>query len=72
MPTFRAYLLDKRGRIVWGDWLEAADLAEAKEKAGQLCREGAPTVEIWEGPRHLADLDCATKTEVEPGTRKGR
>ena len=58
MQTFRAYLLNPQGKIVWGDWIEAADEEEAKVKAKALCREGAPTVELWQGPRPVAELSC--------------
>jgi len=59
MPTYRAYLLDAAGKITWGDWIEAADLSGAEAIAHQLCSEGAPTVELWQGSRHLTDVECA-------------
>ena len=58
MRTFRAYLLNPAGKIVWGEWLEAADLAEAEAKARELCKHGTPTVELWEGARLLSDVPC--------------
>jgi hypothetical protein len=59
MQTYRAYLLDAKGSIIWGDWIEAASEEEALAKAHALCRQGAPTVELWKGARHVADIPCA-------------
>jgi hypothetical protein len=58
MPTFRAYTLNPAGKITWGDWIEAADLEEARRKAHELCDDGHPTVELWDGPRKLAEVTC--------------
>ena len=58
MQTFRAYLLDVNGKIVWGDWVEAATEQEAMIKAHALCKEGTPTVELWKGARHIAEIPC--------------
>lgn len=58
MRTFRAYLLDAHGKITWGEWIEAADLAEAEAVARTLCDAGSPTVELWEGPRPVSDVPC--------------
>ena len=58
MQTFRAYLLDASGKIIWGDWIEAATEEEAIAKAHELCSEGAPTVELWQGPRPVAEIPC--------------
>jgi hypothetical protein len=59
MQTFRAYLLDTNGKIVWGDWIEADSEEEAITKAHKLCREGTPTVELWQGARPVAQIPCA-------------
>jgi hypothetical protein len=61
MPFYRAYLLDAAGKITWGDWIEADDQEGAKAKAHALCTEGAPTVELWQGTRRLAELPCDPK-----------
>ncbi len=58
MPTYRAYLLNAEGKITWGDWLDAADEAEAEAKARELCAQGTPMIELWEGPRLVAELAC--------------
>ena len=60
MQTYRAYLLDLRGKIVWGDWIEAANEEEARVKAHELCSKGQPVVELWQGAKMLGELDCAS------------
>ncbi len=62
MQTFRAYLLNAKGKIIWGEWIEAASEEEAIEKAHQLCSKGAPTVELWHGPRPVAEIPCDSLT----------
>lgn len=59
MQTYRAYLLNAEGKIIWADWLEAPSEEVALEKAHALCNEGTPTVELWQGERRLAELPCA-------------
>lgn len=58
MRTFRAYLLNPAGRITWGEWIQAADLAEAEVKARELCNGGTPVVELWEGSTPVSDVPC--------------
>ena len=58
MLVYRAYLLDKKGKIVWGDWIEAADQRDAEAKAHALCKEGTPLVELWKGNQRIAELPC--------------
>ena len=60
MQTFRAYLLNAQGKIVWGEWIEAASEEDAKAKAHSLCSEGIPAVELWVGGRHIAEIPCAS------------
>ena len=60
MPTYRAYLLDKSGKITWGEWVEAADQDEAVAMAHKLCEEGTPTVELWLGSKPVAEIPCAS------------
>lgn len=57
MPTYRAYILNPAGRITWGDWLEAADQAEAEAKAHALSDTGS--VELWQGTERLAGFPRA-------------
>jgi hypothetical protein len=59
MQTFRAYLLDAEGKIVWGDWIEADSEEDAIVKAHALCKEGAPAVDLWQGDRPVAEIPCA-------------
>jgi hypothetical protein len=58
MTTYRAYRVDRRNRIVKGQWLDAADDAEAKDQAQELCDQGAPTVELWQAARLVDEIDC--------------
>jgi hypothetical protein len=58
MATYRAYLLDPSGKITWGEWIEAADQAEAEAKAHAMCDKGTPAVELWLGDRRIAELPC--------------
>lgn len=69
MRTFRAYLLNPTGKIVWGEWVQASSQAEAETKARELCKQGVPTVELWEGGAMLADIPC---DPAEPVRRKAR
>jgi len=59
VPTFRAYVLNGAGKIVWGDWIEADDLEDARLKAHELCDHGHPTVELWQGAKILAEVPCS-------------
>ena len=61
MPTYRAYLLNKAGKIVWGDWIEADDEATAQARAHELCSQGAPMVELWQGPKLVAEIPCDSR-----------
>lgn len=58
MATYRAYVLNPAGKIAWGEWIEAADQAEAEAKAHEMCDQGSPTVELWQGRELLAELPC--------------
>jgi hypothetical protein len=58
MPTFRAYTINKAGKITSGDWLEAENIEEARNKAHELCDDGHPVVELWHGPRKLDEVLC--------------
>lgn len=58
MRTFRAYLLNPAGRITWGEWIEATDLADAEAKARKLCTAGVPVVELWEGALPVSEVPC--------------
>ena len=58
MTTYRAYRVDRRHRIINGQWLQAPNDAEAKDQAEELCEEGAPTVELWQAARLVDEIDC--------------
>ena len=58
MQTFRAYVLNDQGKIVWGDWIEAADENEALAKAKALCRHDSPKIEVWLGARKVSEDRC--------------
>ena len=58
MPTYRAYRLNQRGRIVTGEWLEADDDRDAAEQAAELCDEATPSVELWQAARKVEEIDC--------------
>ena len=58
MTTYRAYRVDRRNRIVNGQWLEASNDAEAVDQAEDLCEEGVPTIELWQATRLVDEIDC--------------
>ena len=58
MTTYRAYRVDRRNRIVDGQWLDAPNDAAAKDQAEELCDDGAPTVELWQAARLVDEIDC--------------
>jgi len=58
MAIYRAYRVDRGRHIQSGEWLEAPDDKAAAEKAGELCEEGAPTIEIWQSTRLVDQIDC--------------
>ena len=55
MATFRLYGCDAAGKIVWGDYIECADEAAARETArAHLSRYAS--VEVWDGKQRLFRL----------------
>jgi hypothetical protein len=58
VTTYRAYLLNDENKIVWGEWIEAADERAALAEAKARCREGAPRIELWVGAKKLAETHC--------------
>jgi hypothetical protein len=58
MTSYRAYRVDRRNRIVNGQWLDAPNDAEAKDQAEELCEEGAPKIELWQAARLVDEIDC--------------
>jgi hypothetical protein len=55
---YRVYKLNRAGRIVSGEWIEAETEHHARAQAHALCDEVTPTVELWQGARQLAVLPC--------------
>lgn len=55
---YRIYRLNTEGSIVSGDWIEADDEQQARSEALAFCAIGTPTVELWQGTRQVAVLDC--------------
>jgi hypothetical protein len=64
MPTYRAYLLTPMGKITRGEWIQAADQAEAEAKAQALCDPGVPRVELWLGSKRVAELPCLERQKT--------
>ena len=58
MNTYRVYLLSPGGKIMRGDWIEAASEDEARVKAAELCEPGSGGVEIWRGSQRLVAIAC--------------
>jgi hypothetical protein len=58
MLAYRVYKLNPAGRIVSGEWIEAANDAEARTRAHALCDAATPSVELWLGARRVAVLPC--------------
>jgi hypothetical protein len=67
MPTYRAYRVDNRHRILNGTWLEASNDAAAVSQAEELCDESAPTVELWESKRLVEEIDCEEDGDCDCG-----
>jgi hypothetical protein len=63
MPTYRAYRLDGARRIRSGVWVKAANDAEAKSKAEELCDPDTPHVEVWKVDDFIDEVDCGEKDE---------
>ena len=56
MATFRLYGCDAAGKIVFGDFIECADEAAARELALPYLEKHA-SVEVWDGGRRLFRLE---------------
>ena len=57
MQTYRTYLLDERGKIVSGEWIEATDEQQAVALA-KARRPDGPRVEVWLGATKLVGEPC--------------
>jgi len=56
---YRVYKLNRTGAIVSGEWIDAEDEQDARDKAHALCDEGTPGVELWQGTRRVAVFPCS-------------
>lgn len=65
MFEYRLYCLDKSGRIKQRHELTAPDDAAAIEAAREI--EPAAAVELWSGPRKVAELPPAGEPASVPG-----
>ena len=70
MTTYRAYQLDQRHRIKAGQWSFAADDAEARNQAAELCEEGVESIELWQAQSKIDEPDCPPE-EAPPKRAKG-
>ena len=62
MPSYRAYQVDARKRILSATWVEAANDEQAKEKAAaELCEEDIPHIELWQATRLVDEIDCGNE-----------
>lgn len=58
MPSYRVYMLNRAGRILAGEWIDA-ETDEAAGAAAQAMYEEAPAVEVWRGAKRIAVLPAA-------------
>ena len=65
-PTvaYRAYRVASSGRITAGEWLQALHDDDARRQAQDLCDAETPKVEVWQGGRFVATLDCEPPKRV--------
>jgi hypothetical protein len=55
---YRVYRLNSADRIVAGDWIDAADDADAVRQAQAMCDAATPFVEVWQRHRKVARVSC--------------
>jgi hypothetical protein len=58
VPNYRLYRLDGAGRISGADWIEAADDAEASQKAREQFR--GSRYELWQQHRLIERVPTAS------------
>ena len=63
METFRFYKVTSGGKIVSGDWIEAASLDDAVTKVRAICHEPAHSCELWSGDKRRAAFPCDPKAD---------
>ena len=57
MVAYRLYCLNREGSISTADWIEAADDADAIDKAREMKRYGLKC-EVWQERRLVAKLEA--------------
>ena len=55
------------GAGINGQWLEASNHAEAKDRAEELCEDGVPTIELWQAARLVDEIDCEERGDCDTG-----
>ena len=63
MQSYRIYWLDGRGRIKRGEWIEAADDADARRQARDLCDAGTFAMQVWQSARLVEEFECHPSNE---------
>jgi hypothetical protein len=61
MQTFRAYIRDAAGAIIWAAWIEAAHRDDAQAQAQALRPGQAFSLDLWSAERRLY-----AASELEP------
>ena len=55
------------GAGINGQWLEASNDAEAKDRAEEFCEDGVPTIELWQAARLVDEIDCEERGDCDTG-----
>ncbi len=58
MKSYRIYWMDTRHRIQRGAWIEAENDHDATVRAAEHCEKDAESIEIWDGPRRVDEVEC--------------
>jgi len=57
MPTYRAYRVDRNGKIRAAEWLDAQHDEAAKAQAQRLCDAASPVIEVWDNGRLVGRVE---------------
>jgi hypothetical protein len=57
MPTYRAYRVDRNGKIRAAEWLDAQHDEAAKAQARSLCDAASPVIEVWDHGRLVGRVE---------------
>jgi hypothetical protein len=58
MKPYRVYWLNRRRKILKGEWIDAHDDEDARRQAAGLCDEETASVEVWERARQVGEVEC--------------